>query len=39
MIYAASRPEQPIPDFNTSDELAMADIIACAARAPRDPTS
>ena len=31
LIYAASRPDKPIPDFHASDEDAMADIEACAA--------
>ena len=30
LIYAASRPGMPVPDFHTSDRLAMADLIACA---------
>jgi hypothetical protein len=31
LIYAASRPDKPVPDFYASDEDAMADIRACAA--------
>lgn len=31
LIYAASRPDKPIPNFFTTNEKAMADIIACAA--------
>ena len=34
LIYAASRPKQPIPNFFASDEQAMADIKACAAADP-----
>ena len=30
LIYAASRPGVPVPDFHASDEEAMADIRACA---------
>jgi len=32
LIYAASRPGVPVPDFYASDEQAMADIRACAGR-------
>jgi hypothetical protein len=31
MIYAASRPDMPLPDFHASDKDAMDDIRACAA--------
>ena len=31
LIYAASRPGKPIPNFYASDAVAMADIRACAA--------
>jgi hypothetical protein len=31
MIYAASRPDKPLPDFHAGDADAMADIRACAA--------
>lgn len=31
LIYAASRPNKPIPNFYTSYAVAMADIIECAA--------
>jgi uncharacterized protein YjbI with pentapeptide repeats len=34
LIYAASRPKLPMPDFYASDEDAMADITACAAADP-----
>ena len=34
LIYAASRPKQPIPNFFATDEQAMADIKACAAADP-----
>lgn len=30
LIYAASRPDMPVPDFYASNEAAMADLIACA---------
>jgi hypothetical protein len=30
MIYAASRPDNPLPDFHASDEDAMADMVANA---------
>ena len=33
MIYAASRPDKPLPDFFAEDEDAMADIIECAGEA------
>jgi len=31
LIYAASRPGKPIPNFYDNDERALADIKACAA--------
>lgn len=31
IIYAASRPGKPIPNFYADNETAMADILACAA--------
>lgn len=31
LIYAASRPDKPVPSFYCSDEAAMDDIVACAA--------
>ena len=31
LIYAASRPDQPVPDFYATDADAMADLRACAA--------
>ena len=34
MIYAASRPDKPLPDFHTNTETALADIRACAGGAP-----
>jgi uncharacterized protein YjbI with pentapeptide repeats len=30
LIYAASRPDKPVPNFYSTDEAALADIIACA---------
>jgi hypothetical protein len=30
MIYAASRPDKPLPDFHATNNDAMADIIASA---------
>ena len=33
LIYAASRPGKPIPDFYCGDEAAMADLRASAAEA------
>ena len=30
LIYAASRPGKPVPDFYCEDDAAMADIEACA---------
>ncbi|HEY3967249.1 MAG TPA: pentapeptide repeat-containing protein [Planctomycetaceae bacterium] len=30
LIYAASRPNKPIPNFYANDEDAMADLVACA---------
>ena len=30
LIYAASRPNQPVPDFYASNEDALADLRACA---------
>jgi uncharacterized protein YjbI with pentapeptide repeats len=32
LIYAASRPDKPVPNFHTSDKDAMNDIRACAAQ-------
>jgi hypothetical protein len=32
LIYAASRPGEPVPDFFASTEAALADLRACAAR-------
>ena len=31
LIYAASRPDQPVPDFYASDWVALADLRICAA--------
>lgn len=31
LIYAASRPDKPVPDFHCSDLDAMADLVNCAA--------
>jgi len=31
LIYAASRPGKPVPDFSTNDTAALADLEACAA--------
>jgi hypothetical protein len=36
MIYAASRPALPLPDFHASTDCAMADMIACAAASSED---
>jgi hypothetical protein len=33
LIYAASRPDKPVPDFIASDAVALADLRACAAEA------
>jgi uncharacterized protein YjbI with pentapeptide repeats len=33
LIYAASRPDKPVPDFLASDADALADLRACAAEA------
>lgn len=33
LIYNASRPGRPVPDFYAGDEAAMADLEACAAEA------
>jgi hypothetical protein len=33
LIYAASRPNQPVPNFYASNDEAMADLIACAGQA------
>jgi uncharacterized protein YjbI with pentapeptide repeats len=33
LIYAASRPDKPVPDFVASDADALADLRACAAEA------
>ncbi len=30
LIYAASRPNMPVPDFHCSDEEAMEDLRKCA---------
>jgi len=34
LIYAASRPDQPVPDFYVSTDSALADLEACAERDP-----
>jgi hypothetical protein len=34
LIYAASRPAKPVPDFHVDNETAMADIVRCAAEDP-----
>ena len=31
LIYAASRPDKPVPDFYAGDDAAMADLEACVA--------
>src|SRR5882724_1366839 len=37
LIYAASRPGKPVPQFVTTNEAALADIRACAAEDPAPP--
>ncbi len=32
VIYRSTYPDEPVPDFHASNEKAMADILACAAR-------
>lgn len=33
LIYAASRPDKPVPNFYATNAAAMVDIVACAAEA------
>ena len=35
LIYAASRPGEPVPDFYATNEAALADLRECAAKAGR----